>query len=182
MLPTCRTATNHESEFRSNSYIIEWAARQAAIGVNLRRPSAVRMSIKWKNFFGNICWYDLSDNPPKDPFAEIKKSFLWIRLVYIQGIFSMKSNRVGFLDFPHKISQKHLKNDFWRFGMAWFGFVLHQLQFWVSSCIAETKKNFQMYKIKKLKSPFFINLRGFFKVTFWAFKPKFFPSDMLGLN
>ena len=76
----------------------------------------------------------------------------------------MKSNRVGFLDFPQKNSENSQKNDFLRLGMAWFGLVMYQLQFWVNSCIAETK----MYKIKKLKSPNFINLRGFIKVTFGA--------------
>ena len=80
----------------------------------------------------------------------------------------MKSIRVGFLDFSHKMSQKQLKNDFWRLGMAWFGLVMYQLQFWVNSSVAETKIDFKMYKKKKLKGPNFINLRGFIKVPFWA--------------
>ena len=46
----------------------------------------------------------------------------------------------------------------------------------------ETKNIFKMYKIKKLKSPNFINLGGFIKVTFWAIFARFSPSDMLGLN
>ena len=60
----------------------------------------------------------------------------------------MKSNRVGFLDFSQKSGQKHLKIDFLRLGMAWFGLVMYQLGFWVNSSIAETKNIFKMYKIK----------------------------------
>ena len=78
----------------------------------------------------------------------------------------MKSNRVGFLDFPQKMSQKHQKNDFSRLGMAGFGLVMYQLPFWVNSSLAESKNIFKMYKIKKLKSPNFINLRRIIRVTF----------------
>ena len=58
----------------------------------------------------------------------------------------MKSNRVGFLDFSHKFGKKHLKIDFLGLGMAWFGLVMYQLQFWVNPSIAETKNIFKMYK------------------------------------
>ena len=53
---------------------------------------------------------------------------------------------IGFGGFAHKRDQKHLKIDLWRFGLAWFGLVMHQLWSWINPSTSETKKIFKMYK------------------------------------